>query len=272
MLVPGGLHRATKRKREKNTNFTMALFISVSRSLPLLKKHALVGIESRRGAHAFVSNLSFSTPNRNGFKETSKMRGRLHLPAGVITRDASSWSPTEMLTKRNERKAAEKFAENMKEMSEKETWTVADMSKEIREQVESWTGRIAAKVPYLKDQQDVKKSRALLKVSNAVVEVMGADCDLDALEAMGRAEKLKIAVAAEAPVEDVNNFIANFQNIAITHRLVRMRKLAGKSIPASHDQLIAMLQKHGSKLMTKAQKQAAMEAGKARFQRAMRKG
>ena len=92
------------------------------------------------------------------------------------------------------------------------------------------------------------------RVVSGVMQVAGKDATIDDLEKLGRADKLRAALAAETTEEEVNGLIFQFQAMSLMHRVVRTRKLEGKSIPQTMEAMQTVLQVEGPKFLTKSQK------------------
>jgi len=156
---------------------------------------------------------------------------------------------------------------NIEKMSEKETWTIADMQEELDEVVTSWS----AKMPVVSDNKETKMAKKLHKTVSGVMSIVGKDATEDVLEGMSRTDKLKAALKGETTVEEINILIQQFQTMSLMHRVMRKRKLEGKSLPKTQDSMQAMLQAEGSKMLSKSQKSRMIENQTRTMKKSMRR-
>lgn len=149
-------------------------------------------------------------------------------------------------------------------MADQEAWVVGDMLKELDEVNQSWM----AKMPVLGDNKEVQMAKQMHRVMSGLASVAGEDANSETLENLTRKEKLKAALLGETTVEEINMVINQFQVMTLMHRVVRQRKLDGKSIPASAEGIQFLMQQEAPKLLTKKQKR---QMAKDQQQRMMRK-
>lgn len=135
-------------------------------------------------------------------------------------------------------------------MAEKEVWVVGDMVAELDEVVNSWK----AKMPGVNSLRETQMAKQMYKTLSGIVKVVGKDASDETLEKMTRKDKLVAALEGETTVEEINTAIDQFRVMALMHRIVRKRKLDGKSIPTTPDGVQAIVQAEAPKMLSKAQK------------------
>jgi len=104
------------------------------------------------------------------------------------------------------------------------------------------------------------------KTLSGLAKVAGTDAA--SLENLTRKDKLKAALLGETTVDEINIVIKQFQVMTLMHRVVRKRKLEGKTIPTTAEGIQALMQQDAIKLLSKAQK---MQLGKDQARQLMRK-
>jgi hypothetical protein len=164
--------------------------------------------------------------------------------------DESRFSPYNWWRNRQDAKEAEKYKQRVLQMVDLPKWTLGEMLKDLQEAVGSW----ASKVPGLNSSKEMKMAKQMHDSVSGLVEVVGEDADIERLEDMKRKEKLQAAIAGDTTVEQIDMLIAQFRTMTLMHRVVRQRKLEGKTIPTTATAMQAVVQSEGIKFMSKSEK------------------
>ena len=197
----------------------------------------------------------------------------------IVTHDCRQFSTTnqgkstgifgkvqDYFTNRQERKAQEKFSQQMEKMASSERWTISDFHDDVASTADSWT----SKIPGIKDLKEVQTSKQLSKIAVAIMDVLGSKtATADELMEMSRTDKLKVSVKSGVLVEDVNMMLQQFQSVGFMHRVIRQRRLEGKPIPKDQPSMTNLLQSQGPESFPKAQRKKLMEAQKKRLMKGM---
>lgn len=143
------------------------------------------------------------------------------------------------------------FAKQVEKMSNAEAWTLADFADDLDKTTSDWK----SKIPGLNNLQQVKMAKQAATIAKAMIQQVGADATAkDVTEKVARAEKLKVALESESTVEEVNVMIQQLQSVDIMHRIIRKRKVEGKSLPTNESSMKNLMQVDGLQAMTKTQK------------------
>jgi hypothetical protein len=138
----------------------------------------------------------------------------------------------------------------MMAMAEKEVWSIGDLVAELDEVVNSWK----SKMPGVSGMKETEMAKRLHKTLNGIIKVAGKDASDDLLDKMTRKDKLLAAIEGETTVEEINTAIDQFRVMALMQKVVRQRKLSGKTIPSTPEGVQALVQAQGPKMLSKAQK------------------
>mmetsp|Transcript_6770 Transcript_6770/g.9882 ORF Transcript_6770/g.9882 Transcript_6770/m.9882 type:complete len:235 (-) Transcript_6770:144-848(-) len=149
------------------------------------------------------------------------------------------------------------FAQQVEKMSNAKAWTLADFADDLEKTTSDWR----SKIPGMSNLQQVKMAKQAASIAKAMIQEMGADATAkDIAEKVSRAEKLKVALASESTVEEVNVMIQQLQSVDIMHRIIRKRKIEGKSLPTNESSMKNLMQVDGLQAMTKTQKKAMRDS------------
>jgi uncharacterized protein len=158
-----------------------------------------------------------------------------------------SFSPITWWKGRQEKKEEEKYKQRIYGMAEMDKWTIGMMLHEINEAATSWT----AKLVNNKESEAVKKMHKTLM---GLVRIVGEDATYENIANLSRKGKLEAAIAGETSVEEINIMIAQFHTMSLMHRILRHRKVEGKSIPETAEAMQSVMQADSMKFLTKEQK------------------
>lgn len=159
-------------------------------------------------------------------------------------------SPLEWWRNRQESHEVEKYKARMVSLAQKEVWVVGDMVAELDEVVTSWK----AKMPGVSSLRETQMAKKMHQIFSGIVKVAGKDATDETLFKMTRKDKLVAALEGDATVEEINTAIEQFSVMALVQRVVRKRKLEGKSIPATPEGVQALVQAQASTMMSKSRR------------------
>ena len=182
--------------------------------------------------------------------------------AGVTERVTGWWE------QRNKTKQAETYRKKIDAMAKSEEWRIGSFKNELEEISKAWQ----AKIPLLSDAKEVKAAKDMLSLVEAMCAHLGNDATVDQLRAMSRTDKLKVSLEADKTVEDVNILTEQFEAMTIMQRVLRKQFLDGQDLPDSEEDVSALVQKLGPKLMTKDAKDRFSKTRLKAFKRTMRRG
>lgn len=129
------------------------------------------------------------------------------------------------------------YKQQMEAMAQKEVWTLGDFNDQIQSSMD-WK----SKLPGLGNNAVVQQMKSMGKLLEAAIEVMGRDSGALELSAMDKKEKLQIGIKCGASLNDINGLISQFENLAITHKVLRYRALNGLEIPTDEASAKKMMQ------------------------------
>lgn len=173
-------------------------------------------------------------------------------------------SPLDWWRERREGQEMDKYKSRILVMAEKEVWAVGDMIAELDEVVNSWK----AKMPGVSGMKETEMARKMYKTLTGIAKVTGKDASEIVLSAMTRKDKLLAALEGETTVEEINTTIDQFRVMSLMQKVIRQRKLSGKSIPSTPESVQALVQAQGSSMLTKAQR---AKMGKEQARKMMRR-
>ena len=127
---------------------------------------------------------------------------------------------------------------------------------EIDETLNSWR----TKVPGMGGTSQIKAAKETQKVAKAMLELLGQGATAEDIAGMDRKAKLKLSIASQLPMEDVNVILQQFRHMELMHRILRFRKESGKPLPTDDEGLKMAMQQDGIKVMTNQEKKEMREA------------
>jgi len=153
---------------------------------------------------------------------------------------------------RAERRQSDQFVKQMEKMASQDKWSLGDFAAELDTALGGWR----SKIPGMGNLEQVKAIKGSQKIVNAVVDEMGRDTDIEAVQHLRRKEKLKMSLKSGVSLEDINMLVQQCQSMYVMHRVLRYRKLNGKSIPKDEPSMKAALQADGGKILKPGEKKA----------------
>eukprot|EP00571_Detonula_confervacea_P006319 CAMPEP_0172322652 /NCGR_PEP_ID=MMETSP1058-20130122/46506_1 /TAXON_ID=83371 /ORGANISM="Detonula confervacea, Strain CCMP 353" /LENGTH=245 /DNA_ID=CAMNT_0013038453 /DNA_START=17 /DNA_END=754 /DNA_ORIENTATION=- len=183
----------------------------------------------------------------NGFQKSSI--------STTAPRSVVGWIQDKMANRAKAKKEA-KLIDQIALMANSPTWTLKMFAAEIDETLSSWT----TKIPGAGRTKEIQAAKASQTVVNAMVEHLGAKVSAGDLSKLDRKQKLKLVIACEKPMDELNSVINSFRQMEIMHRILRFRKENGIALPTDEEGLKMAMQQDGMKVMTKEEKQEMREA------------
>ncbi|KAL7467396.1 hypothetical protein ACHAXS_007639 [Conticribra weissflogii] len=162
----------------------------------------------------------------------------------------------EKFEEREKGKQAAKLIDQIALMANAETWTLKMFADEVDETLSSWR----SKIPGMGGTRQIKTAKETQKVAKAMMEQFGGDATVEDIANLDRKQKLKLSIASEMPLDDVNVILDQFRNMEIMHRILRYRKVNGKPLPTDEAGLKMAMQQDGIKVMTNQEKKAMRDA------------
>ena len=171
---------------------------------------------------------------------------------------STSYNPLDWWKSRQTKKEQEKFEERTVHMANIKVWTLGEMHQELADSLD-WK----SKIPGISGSKEVKDARSILELVEALIEVAGKDASNEELVKLKKLEKLRAASKAGKTMQEMNSFFDQFEIMCLMQRVLRRRKLQGKTLPMTQDSLQMVMQSEGSQVMSQAQRaQMVKRAGK----------
>ncbi|KAL7501972.1 hypothetical protein ACHAWX_000419 [Stephanocyclus meneghinianus] len=152
-------------------------------------------------------------------------------------------------------KQAAKLVNQIALMANTPVWTVKMFKDEVDETLSSWR----TKIPGMGGTTQVQAARDTQKVVNAMVNQLGAGATAQDVANIDRKQKLKIAIACEMSLDEVNMILKQFRQMELMHRILRYRKENGLTLPIDAEGLKMAMQQDGMKILTNAEKREMRE-------------
>lgn len=144
----------------------------------------------------------------------------------------------------------EKYAAQLKKMSESEVWTLGMFAEEMDSAVSGWRQYI----PGMSRMKQVQQIKEMQKTINAIKKEIGGDATAETLRDLTKLQRLRICVAADVDPEDLQALSDQFQGMETMHRILRYRKKMGKTIPTDEQSMKAAVQMDSGAVLTKDEK------------------
>ena len=117
-------------------------------------------------------------------------------------------------------------------MANIKVWTLGEMHQELADSLD-WK----SKIPGISGTKEVKDARSILELVEALIEVAGKDASNEELVKLKKVEKLRAASKAGKTMQEMNSFFDQFEIMCMMQRVLRRRKLQGKTLPMTQDSL-----------------------------------
>ena len=145
-------------------------------------------------------------------------------------------------------KQAAKLVDQIALMANTPVWTIKMFKDEVDETLSSWK----TKVPGM--GETVQAAKDTQKAVTQLVAQLGPGATAQDVAAMDRKEKLKMAIACEMTMDEINMILKQFRQMELMHRILRYRKENGIELPKDADGLKMAMQQDGMKILTNAEK------------------
>lgn len=177
---------------------------------------------------------------------------------GDSSTSTTSYNPLDWWRKRQTQKEQEKFEEKTIHMASLQKWTLGEMHQEMVDSLD-WK----SKIPGISGTKEVKDAKAVQKLVEALMEVVGKDASDEDLAKLKKVEKLRAANKAGKTIQEMNTFFDQFEIMCMMQRVLRKRKLEGRTLPMTQESLQMVMQAEGPRVMSKAQRDKMIKrAGK----------
>ena len=159
-------------------------------------------------------------------------------------------------TKREKDKQAAKLVDQINLMANTPTYTLKMFADEVDEQLSSWK----TKVPGMGGTNEIKAAKESQAVVKEMVTQLGSDISAGDVGKLDRKQKLKLSIACDKPLDDINRVLDLFRQMEIMHRILRYRKENGMPLPTDQAGLNMAMQQDGMKVMTNQEKKELRKA------------
>lgn len=147
-------------------------------------------------------------------------------------------------------KQAAKLVDQIALMANTPVWTIKMFKDEIDETLSSWK----TKVPGMGGSSQIQAAKDTQKAVTQLIAQLGSNATAKDIAAMDRKEKLKLAIACEMTMDEVNMILQQFRQMELMHRILRYRKENGIQLPSDADGLKMAMQQDGMKVLSNAEK------------------
>ena len=152
-------------------------------------------------------------------------------------------------------KQAAKLVDQIDLMANTPVWTVGMFKDEVDETLSSWK----TKVPGIGGTSQVQAAKDTQKAVSQMAAQLGGAATARDVAAMDRKEKLKLAIACEMSMEEINVILNQFRQMDLMHRILRYRKENGLDLPKDQQGLKMAFQQDGMKILSNAEKKEMRE-------------
>ncbi|KAL7527929.1 hypothetical protein ACHAXR_002198 [Thalassiosira sp. AJA248-18] len=164
-------------------------------------------------------------------------------------RSAFGWLQDKMAERAQTKKAA-KLIDQIALMANADKWTLKMFADEIDETLSSWT----TKIPGASRTTEIQQAKESQKVMKEIIKELGVNATSGDISRMDRKQKLKLAIACQKPMDELNAVLNSFSQMDIMHRILRYRKKEGIVLPTDEAGLKLAMQQDGMKVMTGKEK------------------
>lgn len=195
-------------------------------------------------SHYQSTNNAFVTIHRASFSTESSEN------SGVF-----GWVQ-DKFTQREKDKQAAKLIDQINLMANTPTYTLKMFADEVDEQLSSWK----TKIPGMGGTNEIKAAKESQAVVKEMLTQLGSDISAGDIANLDRKQKLKLSIACDKPLDDINRVLALFRQMSIMHRILRYRKENGMTLPTDQAGLNMAMQQDGMKVMTNQEKKELRKA------------
>ena len=170
-------------------------------------------------------------------------------PFSVTDGGSFNLNPFDWWRNREAKKNEDEFKKRIEAMANQERWILDDLYKDLKEGAENWRNRI----PGVSSTKEVQGAKKMYNTIKGLISVVGSNATYSDLENMSKIDKLRAAHAGEVTVEEVNVMIQQCGTLRLMQSLVRKRKLEGRPLPTTPENLQVIAQQEGRTMLTKKQ-------------------
>eukprot|EP00984_Skeletonema_dohrnii_P039019 scaffold42914_cov144-Skeletonema_dohrnii-CCMP3373.AAC.1 len=173
------------------------------------------------GAKAMVNSISQlpSAPSYNNYNQSTPAATTIQK---VSFSSESSEKPgifgwvQEKFTQREKDKQAVKLVDQINLMANSPSYTLKMFADEVDEQLSSWK----TKIPGMGSSSEIQAAKESQVVVKEMVTQLGGDISAGDLGKLERKQKLKLSIACEKPLDDINRVLDLFRQMEIMHRIL----------------------------------------------------
>ena len=162
----------------------------------------------------------------------------------------------EKFTQREKDKQALKLIDQINLMANSQSYTLKMFADEVEDQLSSWK----TKIPGMGGSSEIKAAKESQAVVKEMVNQLGSDISAGEIGKLDRKQKLKLSIACEKTLDDINRVLDLFRQMEIMHRILRYRKENGLPLPTDQAGLNMAMQQDGMKVMTNQEKKELRKA------------
>lgn len=217
---------------------------------------------SKRSVASSVSWITSQLPSNSSFSQyqsTNNTLATIHRASFSTESSESSgvfgWVQ-DKFTQREKDKQAAKLIDQIKLMANTPTYTLKMFADEVDEQLSSWK----TKIPGMGGTNEIKAAKESQAVVKEMLTQLGSDISAGDIANLDRKQKLKLSIACDKPLDDINRVLALFRQMEIMHRILRYRKENGMTLPTDQAGLNMAMQQDGMKVMTNQEKKELRKA------------
>ncbi len=210
------------------------------------------------GAQSFgsISQLPSASFDTNNYQSAPVAMQKISFSSESSEKQGVFGWVQEKFTQREKDKQAVKLVDQINLMANSPSYTLKMFADEVDEQLSSWK----TKIPGMGSTNEIKAAKESQVVVKEMVTQLGSDISAGELGKLDRKQKLKLSIACEKPLDDINRVLDLFRQMDIMHRILRYRKENGLPLPTDQAGLNMAMQQDGMKVMTNQEKKELRKA------------
>ena len=222
-------------RRRALTSMPRPPYRALFSTIRLERRSSHLGSAKTSASRSFIDiSLPGRDPMIRSFSSTSKEE-----KSGI-----SGW-----MERRKDKQEQEKYLEQMERLADMDELTLENYKKELETGLSGWGTNIS-----FLQTKEVKVAKEVVNAITSFIDVMGPKANVDDLNEMSRLQRLKVATSTNKTVEEISTLLSQIQNMDIMQRVLRKRKLEGKSIPTDPNSLQHVIKMEATAVMTKSQR------------------
>ncbi|KAL7576603.1 hypothetical protein ACA910_005544 [Epithemia clementina (nom. ined.)] len=208
---------------------------------------------SRHAHHAPRRTVTPATSTVRPFSSSTTTTSDNPGSSSSSNKSTFSLNPVEWFRNSQDRKEQQSFIKRIDSMANQETYTLGDMLDELNSNLNNWR----AKLPGLSSSSEVKNGKKMQRMIQGLIDVLenNPKASFRETEALTKVQKLKAANAAEVTLAELNVFLHQFDTLCSMQRVMRQRKLRGKSLPTTPESAQAIMHREVIHVLTPKQKE-----------------